>query len=252
MKNFYLGTDRLAHVNRLDYCMVSVNTLERRKKDIDPNYWILDSGAFTRINRDSKHMPVEEYANQINRWVKCGTLEAAVCQDWMCEPFILQKTGLTVEEHQRRTIQGYDALLPLTEVYVMPVLQGYKPEEYMTHLEMYDDRLKYRAWVGVGSVCKRNRNPFKVVEVIDSILARRPDLLLHLFGIKITTLALASVRDRIYSADSMAWSFNGRYEKLRNPLRSAHNIAEALHYGDKIKKQHVQKQFKFNPSPPEA
>ena len=41
-------------------------------------------------------------------------------------------------------------------VYIMPVLQGYKPEEYIEHLNMYGSRPSLGAWVGVGSVCKRN------------------------------------------------------------------------------------------------
>ena len=42
----------------------------------------------------------------------------------MCEPFILHKTGLTIEDHQKITVARYARLLDLTNVYVMPVLQG--------------------------------------------------------------------------------------------------------------------------------
>jgi hypothetical protein len=27
--------------------------------------------------------------------------------DWMCEPFMLAKTGLSVREHQQRTVTNY-------------------------------------------------------------------------------------------------------------------------------------------------
>ena len=75
----------------------------------------------------------------------------------MCEPWIIRKTGLSVAEHQCLTIERYDALLPLVQgVYVMPVLQGYMAEDYLRHLDMYGDRLSHGAYVGVGSVCKRN------------------------------------------------------------------------------------------------
>jgi hypothetical protein len=38
---------------------------------------------------------------------------------------------LTVADHQRLTIERYDALLAEdTGVYIMPVLQGYSPAEY--------------------------------------------------------------------------------------------------------------------------
>jgi hypothetical protein len=41
-----------------------------------------------------------------------GCLDWAAPQDWMCEPFILAKTGLSVREY-RRTVASY---LRLTEL----------------------------------------------------------------------------------------------------------------------------------------
>jgi hypothetical protein len=55
----------------------------------------------------------------------------------------LEKTGLTVEEYQRLTIERYDELLVCrTGVYILPVLQGYQPEEYVSHIRQYGDRLR--------------------------------------------------------------------------------------------------------------
>jgi len=36
----------------------------------------------------------------------------------MCEQFILEKTGLTVEDHQRLTIERYSVLAGFAEVFV--------------------------------------------------------------------------------------------------------------------------------------
>ena len=83
-------------------------------------------------------------------------LKIAVSQDYMCEEWMLEKTGLTVEDHQRLTIRSYDALLPLIGIYLMPVLQGYSLESYLDQSEQYGDRLRLGAYVGLGSVCKRN------------------------------------------------------------------------------------------------
>jgi hypothetical protein len=66
----------------------------------------------------------QQYADEINRWKDNGNLVAAVIQDLMCEPFILHKTGLTIEDHQKITVARYARLLDLTTVYVTPVLQG--------------------------------------------------------------------------------------------------------------------------------
>lgn len=92
----------------------------------------------------------------------------------------------------------------------MPVLQGYAPEDYVRHIRMCGDRLKPGAWVGVGSVCKRNASPRAVEAVLIAIKRERPDLRLHGFGLKQTALADDTVRTLLETADSMAWSFAAR------------------------------------------
>lgn len=88
------------------------------------------------------------------------SVQAAAIQDYMCEPFILAKTGMTTTDHQRLTIERYDACRVLTDKTLLPVIQGFEPEEYVDHIEQYGDRLKNGHWVGVGSVCRRNKkNP---------------------------------------------------------------------------------------------
>jgi hypothetical protein len=140
-----------------------------------------------------------------------GHLEAVVAQDYMCEPWIIARSGLTLAEHQRLTIERYDELaahdLPVP---VMPVLQGYDPDDYVRHIDVYGDRLKPGMRVGVGSVCKRNGSPQDVAHVLARIAQERPDLRLHGFGVKLAALKDATVRSLLYSADSMAWSLAAR------------------------------------------
>lgn len=164
-------------------------------------------------------------------WARFGELLAAVTQDYMCEPFMLKITGLTVKDHQRLTVERYDALRHrVTSVYIMPVLQGYDPEEYADHVRQYGERLAFGAWVGVGSVCKRNGNPKQVLAVLRAILAVRPDLRLHGFGLKITALRDPEIRALLWTADSMAWSFAARREG-----RNANDWREAIDFQMKIK-----------------
>jgi hypothetical protein len=92
----------------------------------------------------------------------------------------------------------------------MPVLQGYDPEEYVDHIRQYGKRLKPGAWVGVGSICKRNGSPCLVLDVLVAIKMERPDLKLHGFGLKTTALANGSIRACLETADSMAWSLASR------------------------------------------
>jgi len=130
----------------------------------------------------------------------------------MTEPDILAKTGLTIADHQRLTIERWDALNAedCGGTVLMPVLQGYAPSDYVRHLDAYGNRLAQGAWVGVGSVCKRNGDPAAIEQVLLTIKAERPDLRLHGFGLKSTALGSALVFDSLYSADSMAWSFAAR------------------------------------------
>ncbi len=59
---------------------------------------------------------------------ECGQLDWAAVQDWVCEPFMLKRTGLSVREHQRRTVASYLDLRSLApEVPWVPVLQGWRP-----------------------------------------------------------------------------------------------------------------------------
>lgn len=187
----------------------------------------MDSGAFSSILRHGGYPHgVDEYAGQIARWRHCGRLLAAVAQDFMCEPAMLARTGLTVADHQRLTIERYDALLPLVEgVYVMPVLQGYSPMDYVAHVEQYGARLKPRMWVGVGSVCKRNGDVKAIEAVLVAIQRARPDLRLHGFGLKTTALRSGLVRELLHTADSMAWSFAARMKG-----RNANDWREAARF----------------------
>lgn len=232
---FYPGLHQPADAKNFERCFLSVNRMRTRKSKLPVGDWIMDSGAFTEITRHGRYRHgVEEYADQIVKWSSSGNLVAAVAQDYMCEPFALAATGMTVEEHQRLTVERYDALVAAVRArgcstYVMPVLQGYAPAEYARHLEMYGDRFAPGAYVGVGSVCKRNSKPSQIADVLLTILERRPDLRLHGFGLKFTALQSPMIRSALYSADSLAWSFAARYEG-RNP----NDWREAMAYTRRI------------------
>jgi hypothetical protein len=233
---FFVGLHQPSDAKHFDASFLSVNRLKPRRK-FAVSDWIMDSGAFTEIARHGRYRhSVEEYAAEIARWHGNGNLLAAVAQDYMCEAFVLEKTGCTVEQHQQMTVERYDALRVIpSPVHIMPVLQGYKPTEYVDHIRMYGDRLRQGMWVGVGSVCKRNGNARSIEEVLLSIHHERPDLKLHGFGLKTTALRSGLVRLLLATADSMAWSFHAR----RNG-RNANDWQEAQRWLEKIESQQVQ------------
>jgi DNA modification methylase len=231
---FYVGLHIYNYSHLFEKAFVSVNRFRDLKSlaGFNPNEWILDSGAFTEVTKFGgfRH-DVAEYAYQIRRVAKKGKLVAAVAQDYMCEEFALKKTGAPLEDHQRWTIERYDSLMlqDVAGVYIMPVLQGRASADYVRHLQDYGDRIGPGAYVGVGSVCKRNGKPEEVVEILEAIHNRRPDLKLHGFGLKLTALAHSRVRGLLYSADSMAWSQDARLSG-----RDANSWREAAQYRDRV------------------
>ena len=228
---FFVGLHQPSDARHFDAAFVSVNRLRGRKRPFAVQDWIMDSGAFSTIATHGGYPHgVEEYAGQIHRWQSCGNLLAAVSQDFMCEPAMLAKTGLSVADHQRLTIERYDALRPLVaDVYVMPVLQGYTPAEYVSHLRQYGARLTAGMWVGVGSVCKRNGDVRAIEAVLLAIHAERPDLRLHGFGLKTTALQSGLVRELLETADSMAWSFSARKQgRNANDWREAERFVRRI------------------------
>ncbi len=231
---FFVGLHQPADARNLGHpVMISYNRLRDRKGDIPGiGRWMLDSGAFTEVTTHGGYRDgPEHYAAAVRRWARCGDLAAAVSQDYMCEPFALRATGLDIPAHQRLTIERYDALRALVgeAAYVLPVLQGYLPEHYAAHVAAYGDRLAPGAWVGVGSVCKRNTSPREIAAVLRAIKQARPDLRLHGFGVKLSALQSAEVRALLATADSMAWSLNARKNG-----RDGNSWREAQAFADRV------------------
>jgi hypothetical protein len=227
---FYVGLHMPHHARYFERAMISVNRLRERRSPFEVGEWIMDSGAFTELATHGCYRDAPEaYAEQVNRWAGVGHMAAAVTQDYMCEPFMLAKTGLTVAAHQQLTVGRYDTLYALCRPYVMPVLQGYDPMDYVEHVYQYGTRLHADAWVGVGSVCKRNARPDAIALVLSAIKNARPDLRLHGFGLKETALRCGYIRSLLYSADSMAWSYAARREG-----RDANSWEEAKRWENRI------------------
>jgi hypothetical protein len=233
VSRFYVGLHQPSDAKHFARAFVSVNRLigpVGRKTDLGCADWIMDSGAFTEISTHGRYRSsVDDYAAAIRTWAGRG-LTAAVAQDYMCEPFILARTGMTVAEHQRLTIERYDHLRQLVgDVPIIPVLQGYAPADYVEHLYAYGARLEEGMWVGVGSICKRNGNPGAIYAVLRAIKRERPDLRLHGFGLKATALGSAVICAMLHSADSMAWSYAARREG-----RNQNDRREALTFETKL------------------
>jgi hypothetical protein len=145
----------------------------------------------------------------------------AAPQDWMCEPFILEKTGRTLEYHLRQTVGNYFLLKQLApDLPFIPVVQGWDIGDYHRCVDLYAERgldLATEQIVGLGSVCRRQGTDVNLAaDICDELHSR--GISLHAFGFKTTGLAMCS--RYLASADSMAWSFRARRDKP---------MAECLH-----------------------
>lgn len=237
-----MGLHQPGHAAHFARCMVSANRLRGRRSEFPASEWIMDSGAFTTVTTFGGFPhPPEEYAETVLRFKGCGRLLRAVSQDYMCEESALAATGITVEEHQQLTIERYRRLRDLCgEDLVMPVLQGRSPDDYAHCLDLYGSLLPAGAWAGVGSLCRRNGSPSEVEQILLAIHQSRPDLKLHGFGLKLTSLASSVVRGLLYSADSLAWSWAARRQG-----RDANDWREARSFAARVESQPVQQVFDF-------
>lgn len=239
MTYFYLGTHQpqwlatatvplfVSH-RRLD----GRRTLPRARED-----WALDSGGFSELSLYGEWRTTPTaYIAAVRRYdEEIGRLSWAAPQDWMCEPFMLAKTGLDVAEHQYRTVKNF---LYLQELWAddatspfMPVLQGWTRDDYLRCMDLYHaygvDLTRFPL-VGVGSVCRRQATA-EIGHVMASIQVADPEIPLHGFGVK--RRGLVAYGHHLQSADSMAWSYEAR--RAGSPMAncSGHrNCANCLRY----------------------
>jgi hypothetical protein len=210
---FHLGTHEPSWLARVDVPLfVSRRRLARLKRlPRAKGPWSLDSGGFSELSLYGRWRTLAtEYASEVRRWRdEVGNLQWAASMDWMCEPFILEKTGLTVAEHQRQTVANYLLLRQLApDLPWVPVLQGWLHEDYCRHVGDFKRAgvdLAALPLVGLGSVCRR-QDTGMVEQLIRQLHGQ--GIRLHGFGFK--QKGLDRVSPWLASADSLAWSFQAR------------------------------------------
>jgi len=170
--------------------------------------WALDSGGFTELSTHGRwQTSTDAYIDAVARYSSdVGRLEWAAPQDWMCEPFIVAKTGLSVREHQERTVSNYLDLRDRGPF--IPVLQGWTLTDYERCIDLYASAgvdLAALPLVGIGSVCRRQDSA-----EIGRIMLTIHDAGIHAHGFGVKKEGVARYGRLLASADSMAWSYNAR------------------------------------------
>lgn len=215
---FYLGTHRPNWIGRLSIplCvsrrqLAARTTLPRASAPI-----VIDSGGFSELTLHGQWtVPPRQYVGEVGRFIsEIGHIEWAAIQDWMCEPPMLKRTGLTIAEHQTRTVVSFLELRDHAPEYPwLPVIQGWDYGDYQRHVDQYDRAgvdLTTFDTVGIGSVCRRQGS--NDISRLIRTMARK-GISLHGFGVK--SEGLKKTAHHLRSADSMAWSFVAR----RRPIR---------------------------------
>ncbi|WP_372672608.1 deazapurine DNA modification protein DpdA family protein [Amycolatopsis kentuckyensis] len=205
--------------------------IRRDRPDRGP--YMVDSGAYSALDAIPDGTPrneleehgywrtdPREYVSAIaeyHHWIGPPTMVGI--QDWMCEDHILAKTGLTVGEHQDRTVANYLELTARWDEWFLrslgpskfvPTLQGDTPQAYVACIEKYRragvDLLA--GPVGVGSLCRR-QSTREIIAIISAIVAAVPGIDIHAYGVK--TLGIRRVGHLIKTSDTESWSVDARY-----------------------------------------
>jgi hypothetical protein len=157
----------------------------------------------------------------------------------MCEPAILDRTGLPLTEHQRRTVANFTELCGLWPTVskapgpFIPVLQGWQLADYEHCEGLYRSAsvgLAAYPVVGIGSVCRRQATA-EIGELVEALSARYR---VHAFGVK--TLGLRRYGSSLTSADSLAWSYDAR-RSAPMPGHSHKSCSNCLPYAGRWRRQ---------------
>jgi hypothetical protein len=223
---FLLGTHQPSwlHANTYPLFVSDRRLRAYRRLPVAAGPWAVDSGGFTELQKYGTwdHGPTPtQYVAQVRRYRgEVGRLMWAAPQDWMCEPIIIAGgqvgpvrfagTGLSVAEHQRRTVNNFVQLRSLApELPFIPVLQGYQAADYLRCVDLYTAAgvdLAAEPLVGLGSVCRRQATG-EAAHIVAELRAAGVSRL-HGFGVK--TAGLLRYGHQLVSADSLAWSFAAR------------------------------------------
>jgi hypothetical protein len=254
MRTFYLGTHMSnwlwsGRIPEDVALFVSHRRLSGRKTSFPPAVvkdWALDSGGFTELQMYGEWRTTpEQYVAAVRRYDdEIGNLSWAAPQDWMCESAIINGgvfngirfagTKLSVHEHQRRTVDNFVRLSDLwnddfTNPF-MPPLQGDDRDSYLRCWDMYDRagiNLANYPLIGLGSVCRRQHED-EIGDIVTALLERDPELPVHGFGVK--KQGLLKYGSLLNTADSLAWSLDGRLSPPLDGCEGHINCANCARY----------------------
>ena len=226
--DFYLGTHIVNWLWNVDIPLFISRRRLKGYKTVKPalSKWALDSGGFTELSMyGGWTIGADQYAEEVQQHMQRGKMEWCAPQDWMCEPFIIAKTGLSVDVHIGKTIENYCQLKEMN-IPVIPVLQGWKIDDYENCITRYSEHgvdLAAAETVGLGSVCRRQAS-----DEIGQIAKLVSDAGIKAHGFGVKAQGIKKYGHYLKSADSLSWSFTGRY--LKQTKCGKQSCSNCLHF----------------------
>lgn len=191
----------------------------------------IDSGGYSFIKGMGEYET--SHAEYLD-WIERVEPELFALRDYPCEPDVLEKHDRTVRDHQQMTTRDHRELMDEIEernidADPVAVVQGRSVDEYLRHVDDLRDRGLLTDVLGVGSVCGRHalKEIKPIVKAIDDATPSRVSL--HGFGLKIQSLEVPEIYDRLNSADSMAYSYSARTDSRQRDIMCGFR-QHALHY----------------------
>jgi len=251
MKIYYFAVasgSQIKTVNELKYPYILINHATKANSPNLPHKKLLfgDCGGFYSSFRYGGYTTTDE---EYLAWVKKMKVDFFALRDYPCEPEVLKQYNRTVKEHIQMTLENHLSLLDLIakediKATPVPVIQGWKLEDYLESIDLCRDYGLIKNYMAIGSVCRRGSQ--KAIEkIILGIKNNLPQgIKLHGFGLSLNAIKRKAVWDSLYSADSGAWDYRARWQKLRTGLsmREASEM-EAKRYMETI--EYLEKKMRY-------
>jgi len=248
MKKFYLSIasgSQMATAVKFRFQDVLINhqskmSLSFKRREFHDSVFVDCGGFSSSLIRGGYRTSDEDYLSYVQR---IGA-DLFSLRDYPCEPTILQKWGRTAVEHIEMTVDHHISLLErCNDLKAEPVgvLQGWSIKDYLYCLDRFREQGLILKRMAIGSICRRGSQ--SVTRKIVYTLSRElNNVKLHGFGISLNALRYKDVWDSLYSADSGAWDFASRWNKLRSGLSkreaSESELAHFLHRLHHLKYSH--------------
>jgi hypothetical protein len=172
----------------------------------DPNRVIVDSGGFQATTTWDCDYPYT--VREMFEWAAEVGADEVALPDYACEPALhatspAERVTRTIRKH-KRAHEVYRAESWPFEV--LPVLQGWGPEEYRRCARQFECHGLVQQRMAVGTVCKRD-DPGKIGTVLDACEGVLGPKAWHLFGLTLDGWKDTRLWGRFATSDTAAWNY---------------------------------------------